>query len=87
MPMLLKLLLWGVVGGAAGWLAGIITKGRGYGCLGNVVVGIVGAVVGGWLFQVIPGVHPLPGIIGSLVTAVIGAVLLIAVLRLLTSKN
>jgi uncharacterized membrane protein YeaQ/YmgE (transglycosylase-associated protein family) len=46
-----KLLLWIIIGGAAGWLTGIITKGKGYGCLGNVAVGIVGSVVGGWLFQ------------------------------------
>ena len=86
MPILLKLLLWVIVGGAAGWLAGVITKGKGYGCLGNVVVGVVGAVVGGWLFQAIPGLHPLSGLIGSLITAVVGAVVLIALLRLLTSK-
>ena len=84
MPALWKFLLWIVVGGAAGWLTGLIVKGKGYGCLGNVIVGVIGSVVGGWLFQVIPGVRPLPGLIGSLVTAVIGAVALIAVLRLLT---
>jgi uncharacterized membrane protein YeaQ/YmgE (transglycosylase-associated protein family) len=78
-----KLLSWVIIGGAAGWLAGIVTKGKGYGCLGNVVVGVIGAVVGGWLFQIIPGISPLPGLIGSLLTAVIGAVALIAVLRLL----
>jgi len=87
MPVLWQTLLWVVIGGAAGWLSGLITKGRGYGCLGNVVVGIVGAVVGGWLFQVIPGLHPLSGLIGSLVTAVVGAVVLILLLRLLASKN
>ncbi len=84
MPALWKLLIWIVIGGAAGWLTGVIVKGKGYGCLGNVVVGIIGSVVGGWLFQVIPGVRPLPGLICSLITAVIGAVVLIAVLRLLT---
>lgn len=84
MPALWKLLLWVIIGGAAGWLAGIITKGKGYGCLGNVLVGVVGSVVGGWLFQIIPGVRPMPGLIGSLITAVLGAVALIAVLRLLT---
>jgi len=83
-PALWKLLLWVIIGGAAGWLAGIITKGKGYGCLGNVLVGVVGSVVGGWLFQIIPGVRPMSGLIGSLITAVLGAVALIALLRLLT---
>ena len=50
-------------------------------------MGIVGSVVGGWLFQVIPGVEPLPGLIGSMLTAVIGAAVLISVLRLLTEKG
>ena len=81
-----SLILWIVIGGLAGWLAGQLVKGRGYGCIGNVVVGVIGAVVGGWLFQV-TGIQQLPGLIGSLVTAVIGAVALIAVLRLLTERR
>jgi uncharacterized membrane protein YeaQ/YmgE (transglycosylase-associated protein family) len=81
-----SLILWIVIGGLAGWLAGQIAKGRGYGCIGNVVVGVIGAVVGGWLFQV-TGLEALPGLVGSLVTAVIGAVALIAVLRLLTTRG
>jgi uncharacterized membrane protein YeaQ/YmgE (transglycosylase-associated protein family) len=80
-------LAWIIIGGVAGWLTGLVVRGRGYGCLGNVVVGIVGSVVGGWLFQVIPGVEPLPGLIGSMLTAVIGAAVLISVLRLLTEKG
>jgi uncharacterized membrane protein YeaQ/YmgE (transglycosylase-associated protein family) len=82
-----KLLAWIVIGGAAGWLTGVIIKGKGYGCFGNVAVGVIGSVVGGWLFQAIPGVRPMPGLIGSLVTAVIGAVILIALLRLLTDTD
>lgn len=80
------LILWIVIGGLAGWLTGQLFRGRGYGCMGNVVVGVIGAVVGGWLFQ-ITGVQSLPGILGSLFTAVIGAVALIAVLRLLTERH
>jgi uncharacterized membrane protein YeaQ/YmgE (transglycosylase-associated protein family) len=86
-PPLWTVLVWIVIGGAAGWLTGILVKGKGYGCIGNVIVGIVGSVVGGWLFQIIPGVRPMPGLIGSLVTAVIGAVVLIAVLRFFTSTR
>jgi uncharacterized membrane protein YeaQ/YmgE (transglycosylase-associated protein family) len=80
------LILWIVVGGIAGWLAGLLAKGRGYGCIGNVVVGIIGSVVGGWLFQV-TGIEALPGLLGSLATAVIGAVLLINLLRMLTTRE
>jgi uncharacterized membrane protein YeaQ/YmgE (transglycosylase-associated protein family) len=80
------IVMWIVVGGLAGWLTGQLVKGRGYGCTGNVVVGVIGAVVGGWLFQV-TGVTALPGVIGSLFTAVIGAVVLITVLRLFTERR
>jgi uncharacterized membrane protein YeaQ/YmgE (transglycosylase-associated protein family) len=80
------LLLWIVVGGIAGWLTGLLVKGRGYGCIGNVVVGIIGSVVGGWLFQ-ITGIEALPGLIGSLATAIIGAVALISLLRMLTERR
>ena len=81
-----SLLMWVVIGGLAGWLSGLLVKGRGYGCIGNVVVGVIGAVVGGWLFQV-TGIEALPGLIGSLFTAVAGAVALILVLRLFTQKK
>jgi len=81
-----RLIMWIVIGGLAGWLSGQLVKGRGYGCMGNVVVGVIGAVVGGWLFQV-TGIQELPGLIGSLFTAVIGAVALITVLRLFTERR
>jgi uncharacterized membrane protein YeaQ/YmgE (transglycosylase-associated protein family) len=44
------LVIWLVVGGIAGWLAGVIVKGYGYGLLGNIAIGILGSVIGGWLF-------------------------------------
>ncbi|MFQ5612872.1 MAG: GlsB/YeaQ/YmgE family stress response membrane protein [Anaerolineae bacterium] len=75
---------WIIVGGLAGWLAGVLTKGKGFGCLGNVVVGVIGSVVGGWLFGLIGSAPPGGGLIGSVITAVIGAVALILVVRLLT---
>jgi uncharacterized membrane protein YeaQ/YmgE (transglycosylase-associated protein family) len=64
-----------IIGGLAGWIAGQITKGRGFGILGNLVVGVVGAVLGGFLFSVV-GLSG-TNIIGSLITAVIGAVVLL----------
>ncbi len=71
---------WIVVGLLAGWLAGKITRGRGFGCVVNILLGLIGAVVGGWIFTRL-GVMAL-GFIGSLAAATIGAVLLVAVARL-----
>ena len=78
----MSLLGWIILGGLAGWLAGQLTKGRGFGCLGNVLLGIVGSVVGGWLFSLI-GFRAVGGI-GSFVTAVLGAIVVIAIARLFT---
>lgn len=69
------------IGAVAGWLAGKITKGRGFGLLGNIAVGIVGAVVGGFLFGLL-GVSA-GGLIGSIVTATVGATVLLFVVRTL----
>jgi uncharacterized membrane protein YeaQ/YmgE (transglycosylase-associated protein family) len=62
------------IGAAAGWLAGQVVKGGGYGLVGNIILGIVGAVVAGLLF---PGFLPLGGIVGSIISAAIGAVLVL----------
>lgn len=64
-----------VIGALAGWLAGKIMKGEGFGVAINIVVGIVGAVIGGFLFSLL-GVTA-GGFIGSLITATIGAVALL----------
>jgi uncharacterized membrane protein YeaQ/YmgE (transglycosylase-associated protein family) len=81
----MSLLGWIILGGLAGWLAGYLSKGRGYGCLANVVLGIVGAVIGGWLFSLI-GLN-LGGPLGSFITAVIGASVLIAVFQLFSRRR
>jgi uncharacterized membrane protein YeaQ/YmgE (transglycosylase-associated protein family) len=74
-------LLWFIlIGIAAGWLAGQIMGGGGFGLLGDLILGVIGAVVGGYLFGLF-GVAA-GGLIGSLVTATVGAVVLIALLRL-----
>lgn len=70
-----------VIGAVAGWLAGKIMKGKGFGILGNIVVGIVGAMVGGFLFGLL-GVSA-GGMAGSLVTATIGAIVLLWVVSLI----
>jgi len=70
-----------LIGLLAGWLAGQIMKGRGFGLLGNLVVGVVGAVLGGFLLGIL-GLHGY-GLIGSLVTALIGAVVLLWVVSMI----
>ncbi len=74
-----------LVGLAAGWLAGKITKGRGFGLVGNLIVGVIGAYVGGWLFNFV-GVSAGSGFWGSLVTSVIGAIVLLFIIGLI-KKN
>lgn len=76
-----SLLVFLLVGGIAGWLAGLLVKGGGYGILGNIVIGIVGAVVGGSVFNSL-GIYA-GGIIGSIATATAGAILLLFVVRLI----
>jgi len=71
---------WILIGLLAGWLTGKITRGRGFGCFGNVILGLVGAVIGGWVFSRL-GIEFL-GFFGSLAAATVGAVLLVSVARL-----
>jgi len=75
-------LIWIIVGGVAGWLAGLVVRGFGFGLLGNIVVGILGAVLGGWLFGAI-GFSFFPGILNAILTAFIGAVTLLLIIRVL----
>ncbi len=70
-----------LIGLCAGWLAGQFMKGGGYGLVGNLIVGVIGAILGGVLFNAL-GLSA-NGLIGSLVTATVGAVLLIALLRVI----
>ena len=73
-------LLWFLlIGLAAGWLAGQIMKGGGYGLVGDLIVGVIGALLGGFLFRLV-GLAAY-GLLGSLVTATVGAIVLIALLR------
>jgi uncharacterized membrane protein YeaQ/YmgE (transglycosylase-associated protein family) len=74
---------WVAVGLLAGAIAGTLVRGRGYGCLVDIVVGIIGAFVGGIVVGFfLPGTAV--GFLGTLVVAVLGAVLLLSVLRLLS---
>ena len=71
---------WIVIGLLAGWIAGHLTRGRGFGCLVDVILGLIGAVVGGWIFTRL-GIIAF-GFWGSLAAATVGAVVLVAVARL-----
>ncbi len=70
-----------LIGLAAGWLAGQVMKGGGFGVLGDIVVGVIGALLGGFLFRTF-GVSAGGGLLGSLIVATIGAIVLLFVLRL-----
>jgi uncharacterized membrane protein YeaQ/YmgE (transglycosylase-associated protein family) len=71
-----------VIGLVAGWLAGQVMKGGGFGVIGDIIVGVIGAVIGGFLFQR-SGAFAGSGLLGSLIVATIGAVILLFVLRLI----
>ena len=71
--------LWYIIVGAlAGWLAGKFTKGSGFGFLMNLFIGIAGGILGGWLFSLL-GITT-GGVVGSIVTAFVGAVLLLLII-------
>lgn len=69
-----------IVGLIAGWAAGLIMEGRGFGVFGDIIVGIVGAFIGGLLFDAV-GVSTY-GFIGSVVAAIVGALILLALVSL-----
>ncbi len=65
-----------IVGAIAGWLAGQIMKGSGFGLLWNIILGIVGGLVGGWLFGEL-GISAGGGLLGSIITSAIGAIVVV----------
>jgi uncharacterized membrane protein YeaQ/YmgE (transglycosylase-associated protein family) len=75
-----NLIMFLLVGLVAGWLAGRIMKGRGLGLVGDLIVGVIGAFFGVWLFSLL-GIAA-GGILGLLVAAVVGALVLLYLLRL-----
>lgn len=76
---------WIIIGLLAGWIAGHLTRGRGFGCVVDIILGLIGAVIGGWVFTRL-GISAL-GFFGSLAAATVGAVLLVAVARLFAGHN
>jgi uncharacterized membrane protein YeaQ/YmgE (transglycosylase-associated protein family) len=81
----MSILAWIVLGLVAGWLAGTLMRGGGFGLIGDIVLGILGAIVGGWLTGLLLGQDLMTGFnLESLVVAVLGAIVLIAISRLFT---
>jgi len=79
----MDLLTWLIVGLIAGVLASLVMGGTGYGLIGDIIIGIVGAFVGGWLFTTLGVATPFGGIAGVIFVAFIGAVVLLFLLRLI----
>jgi uncharacterized membrane protein YeaQ/YmgE (transglycosylase-associated protein family) len=75
------LVIWLLVGLVSGWLASLVVGG-GMGIVGDIVVGIVGAFIGGWLFQTLHWRVPIGGLGGTILVAFVGAVILLLLLRL-----
>jgi len=76
----MSILLWIISGIIAGWLTGLIMKGGGYGIVGDLIVGLIGGLIGGFLAGMF-GVAPTSWV-GQIVMAVIGGVILVAILRM-----
>ena len=77
-----SLIVFLIIGGVAGWLAGLLVKGFGFGIIGNIIVGIVGAVIAGYVLPMV-GLYIGGGIIGSIINATIGAVLLLLLIKII----
>jgi uncharacterized membrane protein YeaQ/YmgE (transglycosylase-associated protein family) len=70
-----------VVGAIAGWLAGVIVQGTGFGLIGDIIIGIVGGFIASWLFPQL-GIHLGAGIVAEIIAAAIGAIILLVIIRL-----
>jgi uncharacterized membrane protein YeaQ/YmgE (transglycosylase-associated protein family) len=83
------IIAWIVVGLIAGWLTGLVMRGGGYGLIGDIILGIVGALIGGFLASALFGIpNPVNGInVESIVIAFIGAVIVTAIVRALSGRR
>jgi len=80
-----SLIWWLIVGLIAGFLAAVVMRGAGYGIVGDIIAGIVGAFIGGWLFGLL-GISTGGGLLGSIIVAFIGACILIFLLRVFSRR-
>jgi uncharacterized membrane protein YeaQ/YmgE (transglycosylase-associated protein family) len=84
----MSIIAWIVLGLLAGWIAGMVMRGGGYGIVGDIVLGILGAIIGGWITQILTGQDLVNGFnVLSLVVAVIGAIVLIAISRAISPRR
>lgn len=83
------ILAWIIVGGVAGWLASLVVRGGGMGVMMDIIVGIVGAILGGALLSfLLPGSFAFSGFnIASLIVAFVGAVILLLIIRAVTGPR
>jgi uncharacterized membrane protein YeaQ/YmgE (transglycosylase-associated protein family) len=77
--------MWMLVGLLAGWLAGFVMKGGGYGLAGDIVLGLVGSLLGSWIFRAL-GVNVSAGLFMAVVVAFVGAVLVIGAQRMIWAR-
>ena len=77
-----SVIVWLIIGAIAGWLAGVITKGGGFGLVGNIVVGVIGAFVAGFLLPQL-GLNFGGGVVAAIINAAIGGVIVIVILSLI----
>jgi len=77
----MHILFWIISGVVAGWLTGLVMRGRGYGLLGDLAVGFLGGIVGGWVFGSL-GMFPV-SVLGEIVVAFVGGILFVAMVRFL----
>jgi uncharacterized membrane protein YeaQ/YmgE (transglycosylase-associated protein family) len=75
-----------VVGVVAGWLAGQLVRGTGFGLIGDLIIGVIGAFIGTWLLPQL-NIHIGSGMVGAIVSATIGAVLLLIILRVFRGRR
>lgn len=85
MDNILSIIIFLAIGAAAGWLAGRILKGSDFGLVLNIVIGVIGAFVGGFLFSIL-GLSS-TGIIGSVISATCGAIVLLFVIGYIKKAN
>lgn len=84
---IVNIILWLILGGIAGWLASLLVRGTGLGILGDIVVGIIGGFIGGFIVSLFGGQGMTGFNIWSLIVAVIGAVVLLLIVRLFTGSR
>jgi uncharacterized membrane protein YeaQ/YmgE (transglycosylase-associated protein family) len=80
-----SVIAWVIIGLIAGWLAGKVSRGHGFGCLANILLGLIGAILGGWVFTKL-GIFG-GGFLYSLAASTLGAVILVTIARLFSGGD